>query len=108
MNTTRKKTVCTCAKNPWGTGDFVAISAMRYAMGRRSYVVGMTVEWVRTNWPRFCRNTRIVMTRDLKEQIDDLEVRPGYLGMSCDEDDWRGLYEFMRREGVEDHHASEE
>lgn len=80
---------------PWGHGDFVAISAMRYAMGRRSYIVSMTTEWIRLNWRDFDEEARRTMKRDLKEEIERTDRIPGNLGMDFDEREWKNLYAFM-------------
>lgn len=84
-------------QQPWGHGDFVAISAMRYALGRRSYIVGMTTEWIRWNWSAFGQEAKEIMKRDLKEEIERTDRIPGNLGMDFDEREWRNLYTFMEQ-----------
>lgn len=79
---------------PWGRADLMAMAAVRYCIGRRSYIVGDCVDWLITNWQAFEPNCRNVILRDLREamQRDNEarergdEYRP--LGMDMDRREW--------------------
>lgn len=61
------------------------ISAVRYAIGRTSYIVNLTVEYVLKDIEqgKLANNCLWVMRRDIKEAK--------YLGMDCDKRDWQRL-----------------
>lgn len=78
--------------NEWGlNGQLMATAAMRYCLGRRSYIVGACLEWVEANRHRMDRTTKRVAVRDICEALQD-----GSSG--CDTIDapgWRKLAELL-------------
>lgn len=69
--------------------QLMASAAHRYCLGRRSYIVGACLEWLRDTWEQFDRNTRRVMIRDTIEALmDDLA------GGVTDVAGWRGFATF--------------
>jgi hypothetical protein len=76
---------------PW----WVPVNVVRYAIGRSTYAVQETVDWVIANWDKFSGDAREVIRRDLEEAFrrDDM-IRAGGgeyyrpLGMDCDRGDW--------------------
>ena len=72
--------------------EHIYISALRYALGRRTYVVDMTVEYILEKLPRLSKQCMIVMIADIKGQ----EVF-GY-GDDCDERDWMKLLAALEKE----------
>lgn len=73
------------------------ISAVRYALGRRTYIVSETCTWVRRYWPSIDANSREVIGRDVEEAI--ASSVPGSLGGGIDADEWRRLAAWMRQGG---------
>ncbi|MGN0693748.1 MAG: hypothetical protein ACI4LK_02415 [Lentihominibacter sp.] len=59
------------------------VSALRYALGRRTYIVDLTVEYILNELPELSEHCINVMIQDIKEQ-----ERFGY-GDPCDESDWK-------------------
>ena len=53
------------------TQDFelMMISALRYAIGRGSYMPGVTIDYIRYLIPQLSANTLYVMQRDIRETI---------------------------------------
>lgn len=53
------------------TDDFelMMISALRYAIGRESYMPGVTIDYIRYLIPQLSANTLYVMQRDIRETI---------------------------------------
>lgn len=49
--------------------EFVVVSAVRYAMGRATYIVEMTCEWVINHWDALSDNTRAVIARDVRLEV---------------------------------------
>ena len=74
------------------SGDFLtdeksmAICAIRYTIGRRSYIVTQGQQWAR-EWGEKSKWVRDVIRRDLREAAD----RHGALGDECDEAGWRNV-----------------
>lgn len=73
------------------------ISAVRYALGRATYIVGTTTDEVKRVWSELSENTRMVIRRDVSEALDR-----GQVGMEMDDSRWRHLISFM-----DDHTAQE-
>lgn len=71
--------------------DFLVINALRYAMGRRTYITAMTAHWIQTNFDNLSIQTRGILLRDLTEFLS----RESDLGDQCDIDAWISLYESM-------------
>ena len=74
--------------------ESMAISAIRYTIGRRSYVVSDGQRWAR-EWGARSKWVRDVIRRDLREVAErcDRETDPrfGWLGDPHDEAGWRAV-----------------
>lgn len=60
-------------KNPiplYPVDEFLVISAVRYARGRATYVVEETCEWVIDHWEQLSENTRRVIARDVRLEVE--------------------------------------
>ena len=66
--------------------ESMAICAIRYTIGRRSYIVGDGYRWAR-EWGARSKWVRDVIRRDLREACD----RHGALGDQGDEAGWRNV-----------------
>ncbi len=66
--------------------ESMVICAIRYTIGRRSYIVGDGQRWAR-EWGAKSRHVRDVIRRDLREACD----RHGALGDQGDEAGWRNV-----------------
>lgn len=66
------------------------ISAVRYALGRATYIVGTTTDEVKRVWGELSENTRMVIRRDVCEALDR-----GQVGMEMDDSRWRHLIAFI-------------
>lgn len=73
--------------------QLMVMAAHRYCLGRRSYIVGACLEWLRATWEHFGRNTRRVMVRDTIEALMD-----ELAGSPSDAAGWRdfALFGFSR------------
>lgn len=74
-----------------------AVWAVRYCLGRMTYVVGSCVEWLIWVWPDLNEDARSIIKRDIEEAFaeDDrdrekLNGASGYrrLGMDMDRREW--------------------
>lgn len=65
------------------------LSAERYALGRRTYIVDWTCEFIERNLHLILEKDKKVMIRDIKQQEEY-----GY-GDRCDEEDWLRLLKIL-------------
>ena len=68
------------------------ISAMRYALGRRTYIVDLTCRYIERHMPILSDRCKDIMIKDIEEQ-ESL----GY-GDECDKKDWMRLLEVLKNE----------
>lgn len=47
----------------------VTISSLRYAMGRKSYIVGDTIDFIKKAWPHMAPEDRKVCLKDLNTEL---------------------------------------
>jgi len=74
------------------------LSALRYAMGRRTYITGVTADMVRAYWPALPDKWRDLLERDLREELRLAEGMTGTLGDRCDHEAWVSLLAWFEEE----------
>ena len=76
------------------TQDFelMMISALRYAIGRYTYMPGVTINYIRYLIPQLSANTLFVMKRDITEEIERYQRMERELYMAKE---WQKLAEDM-------------
>jgi hypothetical protein len=52
-------------------GSIMVMSALRYALGRHTYVPGAVQDWISDNWDSLDSNTKTVIVRDVCEHLYD-------------------------------------
>lgn len=80
--------------NNFGRGDLMAIAAVRYCLGRMTYIVGDCRAWLTAEWANICPNAQNVIRLDVEDAFsrdDDArahneEYKP--LGMDYDRAEW--------------------
>ena len=70
--------------------QLMAMSAHRYCLGRRSYIVSSCIEWIHEIWEQLIPNTQYVMLRDTIEALYNNNA-----GDPCDALEWRKLALWM-------------
>lgn len=70
--------------------SMILVSAERYALGRRTYIVNWTCEFIENNLALLTEKDRQVMIRDLENPIS--------YGDECDEKDWKRLLAILKEE----------
>lgn len=50
--------------------EFLVVSAVRYARGSATYIVEKTCRWVTDHWEELSENTRAVITRDVRLEVE--------------------------------------
>lgn len=85
----------------WGRDDLMAIAAVRYCLGRTTYIVSDCCDWLVEQWSNIKPSARAVIKRDIEEAFarddDAREAGNSYkpLGWDCDRQSWekvRGLW----------------
>lgn len=66
------------------------LNSVRYALGRRTYIVNWTCEFIEKNKHLLTEQNRLVMIRDIEQQKEY-----GY-GDDCDEKDWKRLLAVLK------------
>lgn len=67
MRTKKKKPQFDCDVN----GGIMVTCALRYALGRMTYVPGAVQDWIKTHWDSLDSNTKFVVVRDVFEYLYD-------------------------------------
>lgn len=71
------------------------ISAVRYALGRQSYIVKDTCDFVRLHRFELSENCRRIIIRDIDEALAMYHNLGETCGMECDERQWMRLLEVL-------------
>lgn len=68
--------------------EHMLISALRYALGRRTYIVDLTCRYIERHMP-------ILSDRCKDLMINDIESQKNY-GDECDKEDWMRLLDKLK------------
>ena len=83
------------APPPYGRDHLMVIAAVRYCLGRSTYIVGDCVNWLIPLWPSLPENVHSVLRRDIEQQFerDDVARADGWdhkpLGHDMDRREWQ-------------------
>ena len=77
-----KKNKFNCDTN----GSIMVTAALRYALGRHSYVPGAVQDWISLHWDSFDSNTKVVIVRDVFEHMYDKNKPSSYRNSMTDYD----------------------
>ncbi len=72
------------------------VSAERYALGRQTYIVQWTCEFLANNQHLLTEKDRQVIIRDIKQQ-GERDFKNPY-GWDCDEEEWMKLLKMLKEE----------
>lgn len=67
--------------------SMILVSAERYALGRRTYIVDWTCKIIKRNVHLLTEKDKLVMIRDIENAYS--------LGDKCDEIEWKKLLKFL-------------
>ena len=85
----------------WGWEDLMVIAALRYCLGRMTYIAGVCADWLVDKWPELPPHSRALIRTELDRAFarDDEDRATGasfkLLGLDCDRREWekvRALY----------------
>ena len=78
----------------WGCDGLMALAALRYCLGRMTYIVGDCERWIFANWEHFPEYVKTLIQREVEKEInrDDEARAEGRehkpLGHDCDRAAW--------------------
>ena len=78
----------------FGRDHLMVIAAVRYCIGRMTYIVSDCADWVIANWKDWPKHTKEIIRRDLEDAFKRDDVaraeQSGYkpLGCDCDRQQW--------------------
>jgi hypothetical protein len=81
----------------WGRADLMALAAVRYCLGRQSYIVSDCCDWLPTVWQALQPGMRETIARDIEEAFardDEARERGDQympLGMDMDRAQWAAV-----------------
>lgn len=76
------------------------ISAVRYALGRMSYIVSDTCDFVANIREKLSQNCIDIIIRDIEEEIEFYHSLDVTCGDECDERNWLKLLEVLKGKAV--------
>lgn len=74
----------------------IVMCAVRYAMGRRTYMPQLVIDFCKRNWGFIKNGDRLIIMRDVYFEIEHELENPGWLGDKCDSEAWQDFYKWMR------------
>ena len=70
--------------------EHILISALRYALGRRTYIVELTCRYIERQLPMLSDRCKNLMIKDIESQSN--------YGDECDKQDWMRLLERLKEQ----------
>ena len=74
----------------------ILICAVRYALGRQSYIVGDVAEYVNSKKNELSEHCRHIIMRDIDEDIKRCHLANVTCGMEMDERTWLNLLDVLK------------
>ena len=75
----------------WGRDCLMPVAAVRYCLGRQTYIVSDCADWIIGCWHKIPKRMQLVIQRDIEEAFEhDDRIDSGYraLGANCDRQQW--------------------
>lgn len=76
----------------------ILICAVRYALGRMSYIVKEVADYTFFKRKTLSEQCIDIIIRDIEEEIERYHNAGQTLGMECDERTWNNLLKFLKME----------
>lgn len=75
--------------------ESMAICAIRYTIGRQSYIVSYGQRWA-LEWGKKSKWVRSVIMRDLQDEVERCDLGYPSLGSEYDEEGWRAVLKTLK------------
>ena len=74
----------------YGRDGLMIIGAVRYCLGRRTYIVSDCADWIIANWAEWPDSVKSIIKRDVEEEFRRDAENPEWnvLGDDCDSEQW--------------------
>lgn len=69
----------------------IALCALRYCIGRRTYMPSLVVDWVKRHWGAFPESDKNVILRDVQQEVNSGRD----LGDDCDYRTWTDFLKWI-------------
>jgi len=82
-----------------GRAGLMITAAVRYCLGRRTYIVSDCADWIVANWNDWPDNVKAIIRRDIEEAFirNDEWGAGGLLGDDCDKRKWEKVRELWEK-----------
>ena len=77
--------------------EMILICAVRYALGRMSYMVSVVCDYVKDKRNELSQNCINIIIRDIEEELERYHNLGVTLGMECDEKYWIDLLHTLKQ-----------
>jgi hypothetical protein len=86
----------------YGRSGLMIIAAVRYCIGRRTYIVSDCADWILANWGDWPENVKTIIQRDLENEFERAAQNPDWkpLGDDCDKREWEKVRALWRNNDV--------
>ena len=74
----------------------ILICAVRYALGRMSYIVGTVCDYVKSKSNEISENCKNIIIKDIEESVEYYHAIGCRVGMEFDERDWINLLNVLK------------
>ena len=71
--------------------NWMIIDSVRYAIGRATYQVAITTEWLIKNWDDLPLDTQDIIRHDVEDGFRRYNSNPRALGHQCDKESWESV-----------------
>lgn len=78
--------------------EHILICAVRYALGRMSYIVEEVAQYVFFKRKTMSKECIDIIIRDIEEEMERYHLVGETLGMECDERTWKNLLKVLKGE----------
>ena len=76
--------------------ETILVCAVRYALGRMSYIVGEVCSYVKFHRKKLSQYCINIIIRDIEEELERYHNSGHTLGMECDERQWVELLRILK------------
>ena len=76
----------------------ILVCAVRYALGRMSYVVGDVCKYIANRKDSLTKHCRLIIISDIEREIEMYHRLGRTCGHECDEKDWLKLLDVLRQD----------
>lgn len=74
----------------------IVLCAVRYAMGRMTYMPTIVINYVKEHWADLQPGMQDIILRDVSEELEHEDRSSGWLGNACDVQNWKYFHLWMK------------